>query len=98
MSWIIKIHYVYIVNLYPIVNVFDEYAVGFNKSVNNLKVADIESGRLIGLIKMDIKSPKDLLIPILLDNSQKKLLFSLEDMVEQTFTIIELQFIGRDKR
>ena len=73
-------------------------AVGFNKYVNNLKVADIESGRLIGLIKMDIKSPKDLLIPILLDNSQKKLLFSLEDMVEQTFTAMALKLTGRDKR
>ena len=37
-----KIHYLYIVSLYPMVNVFDEYAVGFNKYVNNLKVADIE--------------------------------------------------------
>ena len=80
------------------VNVFDEYAVGFNKYVNNLKVADIENDRLIVLIKMDIKSAIDLLIPILPDNPQTKLLLNLEDMVEKTFTAVELKLTGRDKR
>ena len=40
---------------------------------------------------MDISPPKNLLIPLLPDNSQNKLLFSLEDMVEKTFTSVELK-------
>ena len=47
---------------------------------------------------MDIKSPKDLLMPILPDNPQTKLLLNLEDMVEKTFTAVELKLTGRDKR
>ncbi len=42
-----KIHYFDIVRLYPTVNALDEYAVGFSKYVNNLNIADIESGKFI---------------------------------------------------
>ncbi len=70
-----KIHYFDIVSLYPTVNALDEYAVGFSKYVNNLKICDIESGKFIGLVKVDISPPKDLLIPVLPDNSDKNCCF-----------------------
>ena len=86
-----KIFYYDIVSLYPTVNALDDYAVGFNRYVNNLQVNDIISGKFFGLVKVDISPPKDLYIPVLPDNSQKKLLFHLNYMEEKTFTSVELQ-------
>ena len=69
--------------MYPTVNALDDYAVGFNRYVNNLQVNDIISGKFFGLVKVDISPPKDLYIPVLPDNSQKKLLFHLNYMEEK---------------
>ena len=56
-----------------------------------MQVNDIISGKFFGLVKVDISPPKDLYIPVLPDNSQKKLLFHLNYMEEKTFTSVELQ-------
>ena len=42
-------------------------------------------------MKVDIEPPKDLYVPILPDNSNKKLLFHLNNMKQKTFTSIELK-------
>jgi hypothetical protein len=81
-----------IVSLYPTVNALDEYAVGFNRYVYNLKVDDIMTGKFFGLVKCDIEPPKDLYIPVLPDNIKGKLLFHLNNMYEKSITSIELQF------
>ena len=86
-----KIFYYDVVSLYPTVNALDNYAVGFNRYVNNLKVEDISSGKFFGLAKVDITPPKDLHIPVLPDNSDGKLLFHLNEMKEKTFTSAELK-------
>ena len=78
-------------SLYPTVNALDDYAVGFNRYVNNLKAEDIASGKFFGLAKVDITPPKDLYIPVLPDNSGGKLLFHLNEMKEKTFTSVELK-------
>ena len=86
-----KIFYYDAVSLYPTVNALDDYAVGFNRYVNNLKVEDIVSGKFFGLVKVDITPPKDLYVPILPERTENKLLLQLNDMREATFTSVELQ-------
>ena len=77
-----------VVSLYPTVNAIDDYAVGFNRYVNNLKVEDITSGKFFGLVKVDITPHKDLYVHILPQRAENKLLFRLNDMKGVTFTSI----------
>ena len=85
-----KIRYVDYVSLYPTVNALDDYAVGFPKYVN-ITPDDVLNDSFIGLVKCDVKPPKDLYIPVLPDNSNGKLLFHLNDMYEKTWASVELK-------
>jgi hypothetical protein len=85
-----KINYVDYVSLYPTVNALDDYAVGFPKYVD-ITPKDILNDSFIGLVKCDVKPPKDLYIPVLPDNSDGKLLFHLNDMYEKTWASVELK-------
>ena len=90
-----KIFYYDVVSLYPTVNSLDEYAVGFSKYIN-ITLDDINNNNniwndFIGLLKIDIEPPKNIYIPILPDNSNKKLLFHLNDMKKKTWTSIEIK-------
>ena len=85
-----KIRYVDYVSLYPTVNALDDYAVGFPKYVN-ITPNDILNDSFIGLVKCDVKPPKDLYLPVLPDNSDGKLLFHLNDMYEKTWASVELK-------
>ena len=85
-----KIFYVDVVSLYPTVNALDDYAVGFKKYVD-ITVDDILSDKFIGLVKCDVKPPKDLHIPVLPDSTDGKLLFHLNDMYEKTWSSVELK-------
>ena len=82
-----KIRYVDYVSLYPTVNALDDYAVGFPK-YGNITPDDILNDSFIGLVKCDVKPPKDLYIPVLPDNSDGKLLFHLNDMYEKTWASV----------
>ena len=77
-------------SLYPTVNALDDYAVGYKKYVN-ITSEDILNDKFIGVVKCDIKPPKDLHIPVLPDNSDGKLLFHLNDMYEKTWASPELK-------
>jgi G:T-mismatch repair DNA endonuclease (very short patch repair protein) len=85
-----KIFYLDVVSLYPTVNALDDYAVGFKKYVD-ITVDDIMSDKFIGLVKCDVKPPKDLQIPVLPDSTDGKLLFHLNDMYEKTWASVELK-------
>ena len=86
-----KIFYYDVVSLYPTVNALDYYAVGFNRYVN-ITAQDILDEKFFGVAKVDITPPKDLYIPVLPDNSDKKLLFHLNPMKNKTFSSIELKY------
>ena len=85
-----KIFYLDVCSLYPTVNALDDYAVGYKKYVN-ITSEDILNDKFIGVVKCDIKPPKDLHIPVLPDNSDGKLLFHLNDMYEKTWASPELK-------
>ena len=90
-----QIFYYDVVSLYPTVNALDEYAIGFSKYVN-ITLDDINCNKDIwknfaGLLKIDIEPPKNIYVPILPDNSNKKILFHLNDMKQKTFTSIEIK-------
>ena len=55
-------------------NALDYYAVGFNRYVNITAQAILE-GKFFGVARVDITPPKDLYIPVLPDNSDKKYYF-----------------------
>ena len=80
-----------VVSFYPTVNSLDDYAVGFNRYVNNLKVEDIINGKFFGLVKVDITPPKDLRVPVFPKRTDGKLLFHLSEMKENAFTSVELR-------
>ena len=69
----------------------DDYAVGFNKYVD-ITIDDILSNKIIGLVKCDVVPPKHLYVPVLPDNTDGKLLFHLNPMIEQqTWFSVELK-------
>ena len=88
-----NIFYLDVSSLYPAVNALDDYAIGYKKYVDitGTLVQDILNDKFIGIVKCDIKPPKDLHIPVLPDNSDGKLLFHLEDMYEKTWASPELK-------
>ena len=85
-----KIFYFDVTSLYPTVNALDDYAVGFGRYVKT-SVEDIRSGKFFGLAQVDITPPKDLDVPLLLDNSNGSLLFHLNELKQKTFPSIELK-------
>ena len=86
-----QIFYYDVVSLYPTVNALDTYAVG-NGRYKKIQPDDILSGKFFGIIKCEyVIPPKDLMVPVLPDNSDGKLLFHLNPMYNKTFTSIELK-------
>ena len=85
-----QICYFDVTSLYPTVNALDDYAVGFKKYVE-ITADDILSGKFFGVAKVDITPPKDLYVPVLPDNSNKKLMFHLDPLIEKTFSSGELK-------
>ena len=77
-------------SLYPTVNALDDYAVGFKKYVD-VQQSDIINGKFIGLVKCDVIPPNNLYKPVLPDNSNGKLLFHLNPLIEKTYTSVELK-------
>ena len=85
-----KTFYLDVCSLYPTVNALDDYAVGYKKYVD-ITPEDILNDKFIGVVKCDVKPPKDLHIPVLPDNSDGKLLFHLNHMYEKTWASPELK-------
>ena len=79
-----------IVSLYPTVNALDPYAVGYG-SYRKITPEDIINDNFFGVVKCDVLPPKDLLIPVLPDNSGGKLLFHLNPMYNKTYASVELK-------
>ena len=46
----------------------------------------------MGIVKVDITPPDNIYVPILPDNSNKKLMFHLNEMKEKSFTSVELKY------
>ena len=83
-------YYFDVASLYPTVMALDDYAVDFASDAD-ITERDILSGDFIGLVKVDITPPTDLLIPVLAEISEGKLMFHLKPMKEKTFTSVELK-------
>ena len=79
-----------IVSLYPTVNALDPYAVGYG-NYRKITPDDIINNNFFGIVKCDVIPPKDLLIPVLPDNSEGKLLFHLNPMYNKTYASVELK-------
>jgi len=61
--------------LYSAVNALDTYAVVGYGSYRKITPDDIINNNFFGIVKCDVIPPKALLIPVLPDNSEGKLLF-----------------------
>ena len=82
-----QIHYRDVVSLYPTVNALGDYATNFASYVDTTP-EDIESGKFIGIVKLDITPPPDLGIPVLPEAVNGKLLLHLTPLKEKTFTSV----------
>lgn len=79
-----------VVSLYPTVNVLNNYAVGYS-DYRKVTPNDIINDKFFGIVKCVVFPSKQLLTPVLPDNSKGKLLFDLNPLYDKTFASVELK-------
>ena len=85
-----EIGYDDICSLYPTVNALDAYPIGYGRCAN-ITTDDIINDEFFGFVNCDVIPPRDLLILVLLDNTDDKLLFDLTPKYNKTFAAVEVK-------